>query len=171
MPGELPPQTRAAGWWGSDGLRSQASGKGHEFGIESTTSLGARRYGSSRSLAALSGKSGTEREIPPCTGTIRTLIILTFLAVLVMAVTCYESHESMESHEYLNPFTNRRWANDFIADTRLGAISQERIRERIKSPQERQREVCEDYYPCELYAFCHGYAAAYRHYFGRRRTK
>ncbi|NXX95507.1 MGP protein, partial [Centropus bengalensis] len=83
-----------------------------------------------------------------------------------------ESHESMESHEYLNPFINRRRANDFIqADRRLEAISQERIRERNKAPQERQREICENYYPCEAYAFRHGYAAAYRHYFGKRRTK
>ncbi|KFW77922.1 Matrix Gla protein [Manacus vitellinus] len=102
----------------------------------------------------------------------RTLIILTFLAVLVMAATCYESHESMESHEHYYPFINRRRANDFIqADTRLGAITQERIRERTKAPHERQREICEDYYPCELYAYRHGYAAAYRHYFGKRRTK
>ncbi|XP_009320713.1 PREDICTED: matrix Gla protein [Pygoscelis adeliae] len=102
----------------------------------------------------------------------RTLIILMLLAVLVMAATCYESYESMESHEYLNPFINRRRANGFIqAGMRPGAISQERIRERSKMPQERQREICEDYYPCELYAFHHGYAAAYRHYFGTRRTK
>lgn len=46
-----------------------------------------------------------------------------------------------------------------------------RIRDRNKGPQEHQREICEDYYPCELYAFNHGYAAAYKHYFGRRRTK
>ncbi|KAM9257538.1 matrix Gla protein [Morus bassanus] len=102
----------------------------------------------------------------------RTLIILTLLAVLVMAATCYESHESMESHEYLNPFINRQRANDFIqGDTRLEAISQDRIRKRIKTHLERQREICEDYRPCENYAFQHGYAAAYRHYFGRRRTK
>ncbi|XP_009892685.1 PREDICTED: matrix Gla protein [Charadrius vociferus] len=102
----------------------------------------------------------------------RTLIILTLLAVLVMVATCYESRESMESHEYFNPFINRRRANGFIqADRRLEAISQERIRERNKAPHERQREICEDYYPCELYAFRHGYAAAYRHYFGRRRNE
>ncbi|XP_066175504.1 matrix Gla protein isoform X2 [Sylvia atricapilla] len=96
----------------------------------------------------------------------RTLVILTLLAALVIAATCYESHE------YLNPFLNRRRANDFIqADTRLRAITQERIRERSKAPQEHQRELCEDYYPCEMYAFRHGYAAAYKHYFGRRRTK
>lgn len=46
-----------------------------------------------------------------------------------------------------------------------------RIRERSKAPLEHQRELCEDYYPCEMYAFRHGYAAAYKHYFGRRRTK
>ncbi|NXB84627.1 MGP protein, partial [Vidua chalybeata] len=74
---------------------------------------------------------------------------------------------------FSDPFLNRRRANDFIqADTRLRAITQERIRERSKAPQEHQRELCEDYYPCEMYAFRHGYAAAYKHYFGgRRRTK
>ncbi|EOA97714.1 Matrix Gla protein [Anas platyrhynchos] len=90
----------------------------------------------------------------------RTLIILTLLATLIMAATCYD------------PFINRRRANGFMqTDMRLEAIAQERIRERNKAPQERQREICEDYYPCELYASRHGYAAAYRHYYGRRRTK
>lgn len=46
-----------------------------------------------------------------------------------------------------------------------------RIRERIKAPYEHQRETCENYYPCGVYASHHGYAAAYRHYFGRRTTK
>ncbi|XP_064010851.1 matrix Gla protein-like [Pogoniulus pusillus] len=102
----------------------------------------------------------------------RTLITLALLAVLVMAATCYESHESMESHEYLNPFITRRRANDFIqADGRLESISQERIRERVKAPRERQREICEDYTPCKQYSLYRGYAAAYRHYFDRRRTK
>ncbi|NXK99859.1 MGP protein, partial [Mesembrinibis cayennensis] len=102
----------------------------------------------------------------------RTLIFLMLLAALVMAATCYVSVYSEKPLAFSDPFINRRRANDFIqADTRLEAISQERIRERHKAPQERQREICEDYYPCELYAFRHGYAAAYRHYFGRRRTK
>ncbi|NXN65097.1 MGP protein, partial [Himantopus himantopus] len=79
---------------------------------------------------------------------------------------------SEQSLAFSDPFINRRRANGFIpADRRLEAISQERIRERNKAPHERQREICEDYYPCELYAFRHGYAAAYRHYFGRRRTE
>ncbi|NXK00182.1 MGP protein, partial [Corythaixoides concolor] len=102
----------------------------------------------------------------------RTLIIFAILAVLVMTATCYVSVYSEQPLAFSDPFFNRRRAHDFIqADTRLEAISQERIRERNKAPQERQREICEDYYPCELYAFRHGYAAAYRHYFGRRRTK
>ncbi|KFO83022.1 Matrix Gla protein [Buceros rhinoceros silvestris] len=102
----------------------------------------------------------------------RTLVILMLLAVLVMAATCYESHESRESYEHFHPFINRQRANDFIqADTRLHAITRERIREHIKAPYERQRETCENYYPCEVYASHHGYAAAYRHYFGRRTTK
>ncbi|NXJ10148.1 matrix Gla protein [Excalfactoria chinensis] len=102
----------------------------------------------------------------------RALIVLVLLAVLVMAATCYESHESMESHEYLNPFLNRQRANGFIRDdTGLRAVLQERIRERNKAPQERQREICEDFYLCEQYALNHGYPAAYRHYFGRRRNK
>ncbi|XP_005237418.1 matrix Gla protein [Falco biarmicus] len=101
----------------------------------------------------------------------RTLIILMVLAILVMATTCYESRESMESHEYFRPFINRRSAYDFIqAHARLQAISQERIRERNKAPQELRREICEDYYPCDP-ASLHGYPSAYRHYLERRRTK
>ncbi|NXX59917.1 MGP protein, partial [Scopus umbretta] len=73
---------------------------------------------------------------------------------------------------FSDPFINRRRALDFIqADTRLEGVSPGRIRERNSVPKEHQREICEDYYPCELYAFRHGYAAAYRHFFGRRTTK
>ncbi|NWW48627.1 MGP protein, partial [Pedionomus torquatus] len=102
----------------------------------------------------------------------RTLVLLTLLAVLVMAATCYVSVYSEQPLVFSDPFLNRRRANGFIqTDTNLEGISRERIRGRHKAPQERQREMCEDYYPCELYAFHHGYAAAYKHYFGRRRTK
>ncbi|XP_019400724.1 PREDICTED: matrix Gla protein [Crocodylus porosus] len=102
----------------------------------------------------------------------RTIITLALLAVLVMAAFCYESHESMESHEFTSPFVTRQSAHDFMRlDPRQKAIMRERIRERHKSPQERHREICEDYYPCERYAYHHGYAAAYKRFFGKRTTK
>ncbi|XP_067415180.1 matrix Gla protein-like [Emydura macquarii macquarii] len=100
----------------------------------------------------------------------RTLILFTLLAVLMAAVFCYESHESMESHEFINPFTTRRNANTFMRNQqRRNYIAQERIREQNKSPQERQREICEDYKLCDRYAMRHGYAAAYKRFFGQRR--
>uniref|UniRef100_A0A8C9MUE1 Matrix Gla protein n=1 Tax=Serinus canaria TaxID=9135 RepID=A0A8C9MUE1_SERCA len=91
----------------------------------------------------------------------RTLVVLVLLAVLVMKTP------------NLQAFMGLRRASDFIqGDTRLRGITQERIRERGKALHEHQRELCEDYYPCEMYAFRHGYPAAYKHYFGgRRRTK
>ncbi|XP_053107626.1 matrix Gla protein-like [Hemicordylus capensis] len=102
----------------------------------------------------------------------RTLIILAFLAVLVMAAFCYESHESIESHEYQSPFINRRHANIFIrTPSRWNSVMHERTRERNRTPQERQREICEDYNPCERYALVHGYPAAYKRFFGPRRGK
>uniref|UniRef100_A0A8V0YDZ0 Matrix Gla protein n=1 Tax=Gallus gallus TaxID=9031 RepID=A0A8V0YDZ0_CHICK len=83
-----------------------------------------------------------------------------------------EKHVRVESHLGTNPFLNRQRANGFIRDdTGLRAVLQERIRERNKAPQERQREICEDFHLCEQYALNHGYPAAYRHYFGRRRNK
>ncbi|XP_042322525.1 matrix Gla protein-like [Sceloporus undulatus] len=104
----------------------------------------------------------------------RTLIILALLAVLMMAVFCYESHESIESHEITSPFINRRHANVFMRpspENRRNPYLYERIRGRSKSAQERQREICDDYYPCDTYALRHGYAAAYKRYFGQRRGK
>uniref|UniRef100_A0A8C3XXF3 Matrix Gla protein n=1 Tax=Catharus ustulatus TaxID=91951 RepID=A0A8C3XXF3_CATUS len=92
----------------------------------------------------------------------------------VIPLSCIEYNENWKTKfENSDPFLNRRRANDFIqADSRLRAIAQERIRERSKAPYEHQRELCEDYYPCEMYAHRHGYPAAYKHYFGgRRRTK
>ncbi|NWZ18892.1 MGP protein, partial [Asarcornis scutulata] len=84
----------------------------------------------------------------------------------------YSANRTKQNLVFSDPFINRRRANGFMqTDMRLEAIAQERIRERNKPPQEHQREICEDYYPCELYASRHGYAAAYRHYYGRRRTK
>ncbi|XP_062989736.1 matrix Gla protein-like [Elgaria multicarinata webbii] len=104
----------------------------------------------------------------------RTLIILALLAVLMMAGFCYESHESVESQEVISPFINRRHANVFMRtppENRRNLYLQERVRERNKTPQERQREICEDYNPCERYALRNGYASAYRRFFGHRRGK
>ncbi|KAF7248674.1 Matrix Gla protein [Varanus komodoensis] len=104
----------------------------------------------------------------------RTLIILALLAVLMMAAFCYESHESIESHEFASPFISRRHANIFMntePEHRRNPYMLERIRERNKSPQERQRERCEDYELCEHYAMRHGYPAAYSRFFGSRRVK
>ncbi|XP_006125942.1 matrix Gla protein [Pelodiscus sinensis] len=101
----------------------------------------------------------------------RTLILLALLAVLMAAAFCYESHESMESHEIFDPFINRRNANNFMNAQQRRNFVQERIRERNKSPQERQREICEDYNPCERYAMFYGYPAAYKRFFGQRRSK
>ncbi|KAJ7329973.1 hypothetical protein JRQ81_016147 [Phrynocephalus forsythii] len=104
----------------------------------------------------------------------KTLIILALLAVLMMAALCYESHESIESHEFTSPFINRRHANIFMrtpSEDRRDYYMRERIRERSKSPQELQRERCEEYIPCERYAMRHGYVAAYKRYFGARRGK
>ncbi|XP_061495395.1 matrix Gla protein-like [Rhineura floridana] len=105
----------------------------------------------------------------------RTLIILALLAVLMMAAFCYESHESIESHEFISPFINRKHANIFMRtapEYKWNRIVQERIRERNKTPQEQQREICEDYKPCERYSRYYGSpAAAYRRFFGQRRNK
>uniref|UniRef100_A0A8D0BYY7 Matrix Gla protein n=1 Tax=Salvator merianae TaxID=96440 RepID=A0A8D0BYY7_SALMN len=104
----------------------------------------------------------------------RTFIILALLSILAMAAFCYESHESIESHEFPSPFLNRRNANTFIRtppENRWNSYIQERIRERTKTPQELQREVCEDYNPCERYAMRHGYTAAYKRFFEPRRVK
>ncbi|KAG8138035.1 putative Matrix Gla protein [Naja naja] len=102
----------------------------------------------------------------------RTLIILALLAVLMVTAFCYESHESIESHEFTSPFLNRRYANIFMRpqpENRRNFYWQERIRERRKTTQELQREECEDYNPCERYAIRHGYSAAYKRFFGQRR--
>ncbi|XP_053412028.1 matrix Gla protein [Nycticebus coucang] len=99
----------------------------------------------------------------------KTLLLLTILAALALAVLCYESHESMESYE-INPFLSRRNANTFISQQqRWRAKAQERVRERTKPAYEIHREACDDYKLCERYALVYGYNAAYDRYFRQRR--
>ncbi|XP_077323579.1 matrix Gla protein-like [Lithobates pipiens] len=98
----------------------------------------------------------------------KTLGVLLFLALVAVVTLAYDSHESHESYEHYDPFVNPRTANTFMRTQQRPSRMNERIRERNKSPQERQREVCEDYKPCDRYALRHGYTAAYRKYFGQR---
>ncbi|XP_020850019.1 matrix Gla protein [Phascolarctos cinereus] len=100
----------------------------------------------------------------------KTLFIVTLLTALAVVALCYESHESMESWE-MNPFINRRRANNFMApQDRWRLKIQERTRERTKPTYEIQREACDDYALCSRYAFIHGYNAAYNRYFRQHRN-
>ncbi|KAM5147894.1 matrix Gla protein [Mantella aurantiaca] len=97
----------------------------------------------------------------------KTLGVLLVLALAAAVTLAYDSHESHESYERYDPFVNSRTANAFMSQRRNGKMN-ERIRERNKSPQERQREVCEEYKPCDRYAMRHGFSAAYRKFFNQR---
>ncbi|KAM9325866.1 matrix Gla protein [Gastrophryne carolinensis] len=101
----------------------------------------------------------------------KTLGILLVLALVAAISLAYDSVESHESYERYDPFVSQRKAHSFMGSQGRGSRMNERIRERNKSPQERQREVCEDYRPCERYALRRGYSAAYRKYFGQRTGK
>ncbi|XP_018419903.1 PREDICTED: matrix Gla protein [Nanorana parkeri] len=96
--------------------------------------------------------------------TLGVLLVLALAAVVTLAYVRDESRESLE----VNPFVSSRTANTFMSSQHRTSKMNERIRERNKSPQERQREVCEDYKPCDRYALHHGYTAAYSRYFGGR---
>ncbi|XP_069510557.1 matrix Gla protein [Ambystoma mexicanum] len=101
-----------------------------------------------------------------------TLVIFALVITLATVTLSYDSQESNESFERYSPFVSPRRANTFMTyQQRRNARVNERIREQTKSPQERQREICDDYDLCERYAMRHGFPAAYRRYFGNRRTK
>ncbi|XP_056381051.1 matrix Gla protein [Hyla sarda] len=100
--------------------------------------------------------------------TMKSLALLLVVALAVAVTLAYDSIESHESYERYDPFVNSRNANSFMPSQQRNTRMHERIRERTKSTRERQRETCEDYNPCDRYAMRHGWAAAYKRYFGKR---
>ncbi|KAM9346771.1 matrix Gla protein isoform 1-T2 [Symphorus nematophorus] len=104
----------------------------------------------------------------------RSLLQFLALCAVISLCICYESHESTESIEDL--FVPPNQANSFItphrgnvySPPRGSSLNQYNIMRRIKSPAERRAETCEDYSPCRLYAYRHGFQQAYQRYFGSR---
>ncbi|XP_039621659.1 matrix Gla protein [Polypterus senegalus] len=91
----------------------------------------------------------------------QTLLLATLLSLLAAITFCYDSHESIESREeiFMNPYQ----ANSFMNRYNY----RQRLLNAYKKPFERQREICEDYSPCENFARFRGYNRAYQHFFGK----
>ncbi|XP_075688571.1 matrix Gla protein [Rhinoderma darwinii] len=90
------------------------------------------------------------------------LALLLVVALAMAVALAYDSYESHESYEEYDPFLNPAIARSFIPP-------QNRFRQRAKSLRERQRETCEDHNPCDRYATRHGWAVAYKRFFGKRK--
>ena len=102
----------------------------------------------------------------------QTLVTLALLSTCAAVALGWDSHESNESFERYSPFISPRKANTFMTSRqKQNARMNERIREQHKTPQERQRETCDDYLPCERYAMRFGFPAAYRRFFGQQQRR
>ncbi|XP_048473365.1 matrix Gla protein isoform X2 [Rhincodon typus] len=94
---------------------------------------------------------------------------LTLLSLCALAAVCVaDSSESNEIDDLL--FLGRRDANSFMRQPRLPNYWDSR--DRFKYPYEINREMCEEYQPCERLATQVGLKQAFGKYFanGRQRT-
>ncbi|XP_069765688.1 matrix Gla protein [Narcine bancroftii] len=92
----------------------------------------------------------------------RTLILLGLCALTAVCVT--DSSESNEIDDVL--FLGRRDANSFMRPAKQNYFWE---RLRYKSPQEMNREKCEEYWPCDLLARQVGHRQAYDRVFNNDR--
>ncbi|XP_043924103.1 osteocalcin [Protopterus annectens] len=103
----------------------------------------------------------------------RTLFLLTLCA---LAVICFckrdadSSHSAQDSHGSQSReavVVRKKTANAFMKRHKRSYYDYvERYYEQFKTPQERQREICEHYQPCDQMADQVGADEAYRRYFG-----